>query len=200
MNIAAISRLPLALLLSGLSLGFLAPEAAAFDAPRPEAPKVRARAFLKTDKLPAGGRSAVAVVLDIQPGWHVNSNPAPTKYAVPTTVTVTTSRGTQIGEFTFPTLPPETPGGPRRPVKELKGRVVLRAPIRVPVGAAGGDERLTVSVKYQACDATRCLRPKTLTFGGMLPVAAPGDPVRLANAEWFHGSAGPADAPRTAER
>ena len=192
------TRLPFALLVAGLCVA-AGPAATAFDAPKPEAPKVRARAFLKSDKLPAGRRTEVAVVLDIQPGWHINSNPAPTKYAVPTTVTVTTARGTLVGAFEFPTLPPAAPGGPRRPVKELSGRVVLRAPVRVPVEAAGGDETLTVTVKYQACNATSCLRPKTLTFGGMLPVAAPGAPVHLANAEWF-GPGHAADAPRTAER
>ncbi len=138
-------RLSSALLFTGLlSAGLFAaaPAAApAADAPAPNAAKVRARAFLQTDKLPAGGRTEVAIVLDVQPGWHVNSNPAPTKYAVPTTVTVTTARGTRVGTFAFPTLPPATEGGPRRPVRHLSGQVVLRAPVQVPVEAAGGTKR-----------------------------------------------------------
>ena len=144
-------------------------------------------------------------MLDIKAGWHINSNPAPSKYAVPTTVTVETKRGTQIGAFVFPTLPPETAGGERRPLPELAGRVVLRAPVRVPA-TVGVEETITVHVKYQACNATSCRRPKTLTFGGTLPVAAPGSPVALANAEWFptetdddSRDAGAA-ATRTAER
>ena len=178
-----------------------APPASNGAAPAKGEAKVRARAFLATDKLPAGGTTEVAVVLDVKAGWHVNSNPAHSRYAVPTAVTVKTARGTEIGAFAFPTRPPAVPGGERRPVKELSGRVVLRAPVTVPVGAAGGKERLTVSVKYQACDATRCLRPKTLTFGGTLPVAAPGAPVRPANAKWFGPESGDAaTATRTAER
>ncbi|QDT16933.1 protein-disulfide reductase DsbD domain-containing protein [Alienimonas californiensis] len=200
-----LNRLPFALL-AALCVGALAApaharrQAADPGAAQAEPAKVRARAFLKTDKLPAGARTEVAVVLDVQPGWHVNTNPAPSKYAVPTTVTVETSRGTRVGEFAYPTLPPATAGGPRRPVTELSGRVVLRAPVQVPVEAAGGNERLTVTVKYQACNANSCLRPKTLTFGGMLPVAAPGAPVHLANAEWFADDADGPDATRTAER
>lgn len=197
------TRLPSVPLLAGLLLaglcagGASAPAAAAEE--KADAPKVRARAFLKTDKLPAGGKTEVAVVLDVHPDWHIKSNPAP-KYAIPTTVTVKTARGTTVGEFAFPTLPPAKPGGPRRPVEKLAGRVVLRAPVAVPVAAAGADETLTVTVKYQACSDTSCLRPKTLTFGGMLPVAAPGESVHLANAEWFPKTPRVAGAPRSADR
>ena len=203
----------LAALLAGLALAAAAvPPAAAQDAAAPGAKpapkKVRARAFLSTDKLPAGRTAEVAVVLDVAPGWHVNGNPAPSKYAVPTTVTVKTARGTEVGAFRFPTRPPAKKGGDPVPVKELAGRVVLRAPVRVPAEAAGGEEKLIVTVRYQACDAAQCLRPTWLSFGGTLPVAAPGEPVRPANAEWFpkesdRDGGGPASrsaATRTAER
>ena len=197
-------RRSLAPLLAGLALA--AGPAFAQDAPKEDAEKVRARAFLSTDKLPAGGEAVVAVVIDVRPGWHVYGNPGPNKYAVPTTVSVETKRGTQVGEFAYPTLPPLRKGGERRPMMELTGRVVLRAPVTVPAEAAGGDETLTVKVKFQACDDHRCLRPKTLTFGGMLPVAAPGAAVRPANEKWFEDAedgAAPASrsaATRTAER
>ena len=176
---------------------------AAETAARKDPAKVRARAFLAADRLPAGRDTRVAVVLDIAEGWHVRGDRPAEKYAVPTSVTVSTKRGTRVGRFVFPTLPPAAPGGPRRPVPELHGRVVLRAPVRVPASAAGGDETLEVTVKYQACDAGQCLRPKTLTFGGTLPVAAPGEPVRPANRAWFPETDPPTEgrpAPRTAGR
>ena len=172
------------------------------DAKPKDKRKVRARAFLSTDRLPAGRTAEVAVVLDVAEGWHVNTDRPAAKHAVPTTVTVKTERGTVVGRFAFPTLPPLREGGPRRPVERLVGQVVLRAPVRVPATAAGGKESLEVSVKYQACNDSQCLRPKTLTFGGTLPVAAPGEPVRPANREWFQTPApttGP-PATRTAER
>ena len=150
--------------------------------PKP-VPKVRARAFLATDKLPAGRETTVAVVLDVMDGWHVRGEAPEEKYAIPTTVTVKTQRGTQIGSFAFPVKKSPIPGVKPKPLQELHGRVVLRAPVRVPASAAGGDETLDVTVKYQACDDAQCLRPKTLTFGGTLPVAAPGEPVRPANRE-----------------
>ena len=162
--------------------------------------KVRARAFLATDKLPAGRTTAVAVVLDIADGWHVRGAEPAEKYAVPTVVSVKTKRGTQIGRFAFPTDPPLAPGGERRPVQELHGRVVLRAAVKVPAAAAGGDEELEVTVRYQACDDTQCLRPKTLTFGGTLPVAAAGEPVAPANAQWFPQPTEGRPAARTAAR
>ena len=168
--------------------------------PQKDTAKVRARAFLATDKLPAGRTTAVAVVLDVAEGWHVRGDRPAEKYAVPTVVSVKTKRGTQIGRFAFPTDPPLTPGGERRPVEQLHGRVVLRAAVKVPAAAAGGDEELEVTVRYQACDDTQCLRPKTLTFGGTLPVAAPGEPVRPANREWFPRPSEGRPAPRTAER
>ncbi len=55
-------------------------------------------------------------------------------------------------------------------------------------------------MKYQACNANSCLRPKTLTFGGMLPVAEQGAQVHVANAKWFPGTPDAPGATRTAER
>ena len=182
-------------LFAGLTVAHAGPQG-----PKKAEAKVRARAFLATDKLPAGRATTVAVVLDIQDGWHVRGAKPAEKYAIPTTVTVKTERGTTVGEFAFPTRPPLTPGGRPRPIEELHGRVVLRAPVTVPASAAGGGETLEVTVKYQACDAGQCLRPKTLTFGGTLPVAAPGEPVRPANREWFPADSEGRDATRTAQR
>ena len=178
-----------------------APQAA--SEPKKDAPKVRARAFLATDKLPAGRDTTVAVVLDIREGWHVRGETPAEKYAIPTTVTVKTTRGTRVGRFAFPMKKSRIPGVKPKPVQELHGRVVLRARARVPAAAAGGNETLEVTVKYQACDDAQCLRPKTLTFGGTLPVAAPGEPVRPANREWFDEKTSPTDgrpATRTAGR
>ena len=110
-------------------------------------------------------------------------------------MTVKTSRGTTVGAFAFPTLPPATPGGPRRPKSEAERAGRAAGPGGGAGRAAGADETLTVTVKYQACSATSCLRPKTLTFGGMLPVAAPGESVHLANAEWFPAKPRVAGAP-----
>ena len=172
--------------------------AAPDEASKPEA-KVRARAFLATDKLPAGRDTAVAVVLDIKEGWHVRGAKPADKYAVPTTVTVKTKGGTKVGAFRFPTDPPAEPGGERTPVQQLHGRVVLRAPVRVPAGLKGSDT-LEISLTYQACDDGQCLRPKTLTFGGTLPVAAAGEPVAPANAQWFPQPTEGRPAARTAAR
>ena len=192
---------PAALLIPALAAALAAP--AAGFAEDKDAPVVRARAFLATDKLPAGGETKVAVVLDIKEGWHITGNPAPTEFAVPTTVKITTAAGTKIGEFAFPKepLPKNAPAGTEaEPVAELHGRVVLIAPVTVPAGLSGSEE-VTVAVRYQPCNDSACLRPKTVSFSGTLPVAPAGTAVRPANRRWFApATESGTDPTRTAKR
>ena len=169
--------------------GTAGPRPAAPAAPEKEKPKpkVRAKAFLATDKLPAGGTTEVAVVLQVAGGWHINTNPPKPEFVVPTEVTVKTERGTVVGTFDYPAGEPLAMPGFDEKVSVYEGLVVIRAPVTVPATVAGGDETLSVTVRYQPCNDANCLRPEKVELSGKLPVAAPGESVREINDRWFRG-------------
>ncbi len=146
---------------------------------------VRTRVFLAHDRLPAGKPCRVAVVIDVERGWHINTNAPPADFLIPTAVTVRSAHGTKAAGLKFPAGKDMAVAGVDRPIPVYEGRVVVFGTLEIPREAAGRTEELTVEVKFQACDDVNCLPPKTTKLVGKVPVAGPDEAVKTVNGEWF---------------
>lgn len=152
-----------------------------------EAPKdhVRPQVYLSVDRLPAGETVRFAVVLDIEEGWHINTNPAQPDFVKPTVVTFKGKHGSKLKEITYPKGRELTIAGMKEPQSVYEGKVLLFGDLAVPGEAARQTEELTVEVKFQACNEKQCLAPKTAQLIGKVPVAAEGEAVKKVNEKVF---------------
>jgi hypothetical protein len=146
---------------------------------------VRSQVFLSADRLPAGGMLRFVVVLDVEDGWHINTNPAKPEFVVPTTVTVKSKHATKATKIDYPQGRDFSIEGFDEPVSVYEGRVLLFGTLAVPSHAARQTEELTVEIKFQACNDRQCLAPKTAKLVGKVPVAAPGERVNPINEMLF---------------
>lgn len=134
-------------------------------------------AFSPTPAWP-GQEIAVAVMAEIDPGWHVNTHRPPLENLIPTEVSFQGPEGWEIGPVEYP------PGEATRtilaeePVPVYHGRVVFRARVKVPLPTPPGEYAFRAQVRYQACNDTQCLPPTTVEAEGTLLVAARGTPQR----------------------
>jgi len=122
-------------------------------------------------KLTAGGGQAV-VEATITPGWHVNAHQPRDEFLIPTTVTLTPPAGVRAGPVEYP-----------RPVeRRLKfgGETTLllydgtvRFTATLEGAPAAGSGRLEAALRFQACDDSRCLPPRTLDLVAALDAPAP---------------------------
>jgi uncharacterized protein len=152
-----------------------------------EAPKdhVRPQVYLSVDRLPAGETVRFAVVLDIEEGWHINTNPAQPDFVKPTTVSFKGKHGSKLKEITYPKGRNLTVAGMKEPQSVYEGQVLLFGDLTVPENAARETEELTVEVKFQACNEKQCLAPKTAKLVGKVPVAAKGETTKKVNEKVF---------------
>ena len=150
--------------------------------------RVTATAFLSTNRLPAGDRCRIAVVLDVEPGWHINTNPAFPEFLIPTTVSIRSDQGTTLESLQFPTGKDLKVEGLPEPYKVYDGKVTIFGELVVPESAAGKQEAFELHIRYQSCDDEHCERPRTLKFAGSVPVAEIGESVQQINREIFKGS------------
>lgn len=146
---------------------------------------VRPQVLLPVDRLPAGRQVRFAVILDVEDGWHINTNPARPSFSQPTTVTVKAKHGTKVTTVDYPTGHDLTIEGFDEPVSVYEGRVLLFGTLNVPDAAARQTEELTVEIKFQACNEQLCLAPKTAKLIGKIPVAAAGESVKKINGKVF---------------
>ena len=147
--------------------------------------QVKAKVFLSSDKLPAGGTCRFAVLLDVREGWHINANPPRPDNMIATTVTVKSKHKTTQ-------LDTEYPEGEEFELEELpdalavyEGEVLIRGTIEAAANTAGKTEELEFQIRYQACNDKNCLPPKTLKLAGKIEIVKPGTPVKQINRKYF---------------
>ena len=145
---------------------------------------VTGKAFLSVDKLPAGGRCHIVMIVDIADGWHIYANPANPDNVIPTTFRIRSTYGTRLVDVRYPKSHklkfedfPET--------AVYKKRAVIRGVLEVPPELAGRTESFELIVDYQACTHFRCLRPSQVVLRGKVAVPRRQDEIRMINANLF---------------
>ncbi len=117
-----------------------------------------------------GGQAEIEAT--IAPGWHVNAHQPRDGFLVPTTVTLTPPAGVRAGEVRYPTpVEKRLAFGGDSTFLLYEGTVRFTAPLEGT--PAAGDSTLRAALRFQACDASRCLPPRTLELVTALEAAVP---------------------------
>jgi thiol:disulfide interchange protein DsbD len=134
-------------------------------------------------------REAATLVVEatIEPGWHVNAHKPRDEFLIPTTVEITAPAGVTIGAVEYPTPVERTLEFSEDPLLLYEGTIRMRGALS---GEAQG--RFEAKLRYQACDDTRCLPPKTLVLvldesRAALPKTRAGADVGEWLARWGYG-------------
>ncbi|HER20435.1 MAG TPA: hypothetical protein ENO14_05255, partial [Chromatiales bacterium] len=120
-------------------------------APEPTGPGA-SRDHVKVSAQVTPGGEAVEVRLVIDPGFHVNANPASEDYLVPTRITAPDG---EIGPIDYPPGQPFRAAFATESIDVYEGELTLRVPIV-------GDVPERLQIEIQACDDEVCLAPDKL--------------------------------------
>ncbi|MBC8114886.1 MAG: protein-disulfide reductase DsbD N-terminal domain-containing protein, partial [Candidatus Saccharimonas sp.] len=146
---------------------------------------VRARAYLSTDRLPAGGTCQIIVLLDVKEGWHIQANPPSPDYLKPTKLSFKSKAGVTLGEPKYPKGHGFKMEGEETEAMVYENEVALLGTLAVPKASGGLTDEMEITVNYQACNEKGCLPPKTIKLTGKLAVAKAGEAVKPINAKLF---------------
>ena len=145
-----------------VALGALTGAAALAAAGRP-APKASFELRADRSAYDAGAPVRLAAVVEIDPGWHVNSHEPSFDYLIPTSLELDPPAGWTLGGIDYPPGEMQRFAFETRPLSVYDGRVTILARLRI--GDAEAREAVPVSARltFQACDDRSCLPPETLT-------------------------------------
>lgn len=108
----------------------------------------------------AGKPSAVALHFRIVEGMHINSHNPSDEFLIPTVFTMPNSDGVKLDSANYPTGANITlPSDPKTKLNVYSGEFVINAKIVSP----RGNHLVEGKLRYQACNDTQCLPPKTIT-------------------------------------
>ncbi len=108
----------------------------------------------------AASANQVAVEIRVDDGWHINANPASMPFLIPTTIAL--EGGTLSAPIQYPAGVAFAPSFTSELLSTYQG--TLEIPLHLSTEKETGGKNTspkTVSVRFQACDESRCLPPTT---------------------------------------
>ena len=132
---------------------------------------VSMRVELPAQQPVAGEAFAVAVHLDIRPGWHINANPPSGDLLIPTSLTLNADWPLDFAHVRYPTGRSQAFPALAETLSVYEDQVSLWADLSLPTAAAGTAGYVRFLVQYQACDEIRCLPPAELSQSVLVAVA-----------------------------
>ena len=107
-----------------------------------------------------GGATKGTIVMSIPAGLHVNSNTPNSKYAIPTTVRLS-SPDARVSAVSYPRGKNQKFQFSDSAINVYDGRVAFTFNVTVPASFKGKTVRVRAVVRYQACTDEVCYPPKT---------------------------------------
>ena len=119
--------------------------------------------YLPAKKVTAKPGAAIdsALPMELRSGYHVNSNTPSDEYLIPLRLTWNAGALESTG-FAFPKPRMEKYAFSEKPLSVFTGDFEIVTHFKAPATAPPGPSTLTGKLRYQACNNTMCLPPKTL--------------------------------------
>ena len=130
--------------------------------PRQSAVKTQAVEYLYPEQvsLPAGKPTPVTLHFRIQQNLHINSHTPRAEYLIPTVFSVPETSGVKLANAVYPAGTDFTlPADPDQKLSVYTGEFAIQARLI----SSPGNHLVEAKLRYQACDQTQCLPPKTIT-------------------------------------
>jgi hypothetical protein len=117
---------------------------------------------VKAEVLQATNKKQLTVMLDIQPGWHINAHKPLDKDLIATELVLLDIIPQQMTNISYPQAIEKTPGFSQKRLALYEGKLLISADIEQ--SAEQNVKPIRFELKIQACNDQVCLAPETLQF------------------------------------
>jgi hypothetical protein len=121
-------------------------------------------------KVKRGGSVQIAVVIEVDDGYHINSNRPSDKNLIPTALKLERAAGLTTTPVIYPKAKMEKFEFSPKPLSVLDGKFLLKLTVRARPSTAPGSQTLKAKLTVQACNNQLCLRPQTIDLSIPLQV------------------------------
>ncbi|HKP10932.1 MAG TPA: protein-disulfide reductase DsbD domain-containing protein [Blastocatellia bacterium] len=113
-------------------------------------------------RVKAGAATPLALVVEIQDGYHINSNRPADKNLKATALTFDKLAGVTVSPVVYPRAKMQKFEFSPKPLSVYEGKAVFKMTARALASAAAGSQTLKGKLTVQACNNQLCLRPQTV--------------------------------------
>ena len=113
-------------------------------------------------KVKRGGSVQISIVIDVDEGYHINSNRPAEKYLIPTALKIERISGITTTPVIYPKAKLQKFEFSDKALSVFEGKAVLKLTARAFGSTAAGSQILKGKLTVQACNNQLCLRPQTV--------------------------------------
>lgn len=150
---------------------------------------VSLRTALSVDNVHPGSSFQVAVIADLEQGWHVNAHQPTLDYLIPTELSLQGDEDFTFGDVEYPASVRLRFDFADQELDVYEGQIVVRVPVTVTSGSSPGETGIEGSLRYQACNDQICLAPVTRDISIPIRIASLDQASRPINSEFFESVA-----------
>jgi thiol:disulfide interchange protein DsbD len=144
-----------------------------------------ARGYLSMDRAVRGSSLQVAVVVDLDPEWHINAHRTTDEFMVPTELVLEPPPGMTVGRVIYPPAVERKLEFSDQALAVYEGRIVIHASVSVFPEAPLGEGALRAVLSYQACNDENCLPPAEVAVAIPVEIVPAGTEAASLHPEIF---------------
>lgn len=145
---------------------------------------VKVESYLSFDKVYRESEVKLAVKVNIEDGWHINSNKPYEDYLIPTELTIDTTYF-KLKTVTYPEAHDFKFSFSEKPLSVYEGQIYIGSLIETLKDIEPGEYPLIINLDYQACNDRSCLAPASVQDTLMVIVADKQSAVNEINQDIF---------------
>ncbi len=146
---------------------------------------VHIQLYQSFDKVSPGSEFKIAVKVNVDSGWHINSDKPNEDFLIPSQISIDTSVF-KITKIAYPKAHDLKLEISETPLSVWESEVFIGALIKAPDNIAPGKYSLPVHIDYQACNNMTCMPPNTVTDTIEIEIADKQAVVNQVNTEIFN--------------
>jgi thiol:disulfide interchange protein DsbD len=155
----------------------------AFSQDRPDI--VKTRMIISVNKFQSGNSFELAIALEIEEPYHINSSQPTESYLIPTLVEFNPQEGVTFGKIYYPSPQLKKFSFSEKPLAVFEGTVYVFTNVSLNPEFNKNEVLLEGTVSFQACDDQACLAPQQLDFKQIIPVVPPSEAIQKINLDIF---------------
>ena len=137
------------------------------------------------DRFIPGENHPIALVIEIQAPYHINSESPLEDFLVPTSIALSGPAGAVFSSPEFPEPETRSLSFSDLPLEIYEGSVTVFCDVTLPADFASPEFEIAGLLEYQACDDNACLPPAELAFQEIFAAAGGGESAQPLNQEIF---------------
>jgi thioredoxin:protein disulfide reductase len=124
---------------------------------------VKIKAYQSFDKIIPGTEFKIAVKINIDPRWHINSNKPYEDYLIPSVLSIDTTSGFRLTNIKYPQSHDRKLSFSDKPLSVFENEIYIGALVKTPANIKPGIYKLAVTFDYQSCNDKTCLPPNSVS-------------------------------------